>query len=75
MVFSIVSHMMSGYSMPWAMHMTSGDCDLEDANEHGLKLRYGNNVIRVNSDVHVLNKSIMSDSNLDYLQNWSNNAN
>ena len=75
MVFSIVSHMMSGYNMPWAMHMTSGDCALVDANDHGLKLQYGNNVIRINSDVHVLNKSIMSDSNLDYLQNWSNNAN
>jgi hypothetical protein len=57
------------------MHMTSGDCALVDANEHGIKLQYGNNVMRINSDVHVLNKSIMSDSNLDYLQNWSNNAN
>jgi len=74
MVFSIVSHMLPSYNMPWAMHMTSGDCSLIDATEHGLKLQYNNNVVRLNNDVHVLNKNIMSDDNIYKLQQWSNNA-
>ena len=75
MVFSIVSHMMPTYKMPWSMHMTTGDCAIVDANEHGIKFRYSDNIIRINNDIHVLNKNIMSDDNLEYLQNWSSNAN
>lgn len=75
MVFSIVSHMMPAYKMPWPMYMTTGDCAIVDANEHGIKFRYSDNIIRINNDIHVLNKNIMSDDNLEYLQNWSSNAN
>jgi hypothetical protein len=75
MVFSIVSHMMPAYKMPWPMHMTTGDCAIVDANEHGIKFRYSDNIIRINNDIHVLNKNIMSDDILEYLQNWSSNAN
>lgn len=75
MVFSIVSHMLSGNSMPWQMHMTSNDCELIDADTRGLKFQYDNRTIRVNTDVHVLNKNIMSEDTLHQLQNWSINEN
>ena len=71
MVFSIVSHMLPSYSMPWRMWMTSGDCKIIDANHRGLKFNYNNNVMRIKNDVHVLSKDIMSDSNLEMLHHWS----
>jgi hypothetical protein len=74
MVFSIVSHMLPSYSMPWSMWMTSSDCTLIDVDSRGLKFKYNNNVVRINSDVHVLNKDIMSDDNLEKLQSWSSCA-
>lgn len=74
MVFSIVAHMLPSYSMPWRMWMTSGDCEITDANDRGLKFQYSNNVLRVGNDVHVLNKNIMSEDNLHLLQHWSSHA-
>lgn len=71
MVFSIVSHMLPSYSMPWRMNMVSSDCELIDASSRGLKFKYDNNVIRVNTDVHVLNKNIMHKDNLEMLYRWS----
>lgn len=71
MVFSIVAHMLPSYSIPWKMWMTSSDCELINADNRGLKFKYNNNVIRINSDVHVLSKDIMSETNLDLLQQWS----
>ena len=75
MVFSIVSHMLPSYSMPWNMWMTSSDCELIDANSKGLKFLYNNQVTRINNDVHVLNKEIMLEKNLDLLESWSVNDN
>ena len=71
MTFSIVSHMLPSYYMPWKMWMTSSDCSLVDASNTGLKFNYNNNIIRVNNDIHVLGKDIMLDKNLELLSNWS----
>lgn len=71
MVFSIVSHMLPSYTMPWRMWMTGSDCKLIDANNRGLKFNYNDNVIKINNDVHVLSKDIMSDDNLEMLYRWS----
>jgi hypothetical protein len=74
MVFSIVSHMLPSYTMPWRMWMTSSDCKLTDASDSGLKFQYNNNVLRVDNDVHVLNKNIMTEDTLHKLQHWSSHA-
>ena len=74
MVFSIVAHMLPSCVMPWRMWMTSGDCELIDVDQSGMKFQYNNNVVRVNNDVHVLNKNIMQPANLQKLQHWSNYA-
>jgi len=71
MVFSIAAHMLPVYTMPWRMVMTSTDCKLVDANNRGLKFKYNNNTIRVNTDVHVLSKDIMDDHNLERLTQWN----
>jgi hypothetical protein len=71
MVFSIVSHMLPSYSMPWRMWMTGSDCDLVDASANGLKFKYDNNVVRVKNDVHILDKSIMLGDSMDLLNRWS----
>ena len=71
MVFSIVAHMLPSYPMPWRMWMTSSDCQLMDANANGLRFEYNNKTVRVNNDIHVLSKSIMSDQSLDMLHRWS----
>lgn len=74
MVFSIVSHMLPAYNIPWRMWMTSSDCEVTDADSRGLKFEYNNNTIRVSNDVHVLNKNIMNDDSLNLLQHWSSCA-
>ena len=72
MVFSIVAHMLPVYQFPQHMWMTSSDCNLVDADSRGLKFEYNNSVVRVNNDVHILDKSILTDSNkLEMLQSWS----
>ena len=75
MVFSIVSHMLPTYSMPWQMWMTSSDCSLVDANSNGLKFVYDNQVTRIKNDIHVLNKEILLENTLNLLEDWSINDN
>ena len=72
MVFSIVAHMLPVYQFPQSMWMVSSDCDLIGADQRGLKFEYNNSVIRVNNDVHILDKSILTDyTKLELLQRWS----
>ena len=71
MVFSIVAHMLPSYAIPHRMWMTSSDCKIIDANDRGIKFNYNNNTIRINNDVHVLSKDIMSEDNLEMLHRWS----
>jgi hypothetical protein len=72
MIFSIVAHMLPVHQFPQHMWMVSSDCNLIDANHSGLKFEYNNSVVRVNNDVHILDKSILTDSvKLDLLQKWS----
>ena len=71
MVFSVVSHMLPSYDIPFKMWMASADCTIDSANNKGIKIKYGNNVQRINNDIHLLNKDIMRTSNLDILDKWS----
>lgn len=71
MVFSIVSHMLPTVGFAQKMWMTSSDCYFVDANSQGIKFQYNNNVIRINNDVHILSKDIMSEDNLEILHRWS----
>jgi hypothetical protein len=71
MIFSVVSHMLPSYVMPWPMWMTSSDCKLLSADQRGLKLQYNNSVMRIKNDLHVLSKDTMLNDNLEMLQQWS----
>ncbi len=72
MVFSIVAHMLPVHQFAQHMWMVSSDCNLIDANSNGLKFNYNNSVIRINNDIHVLDKSILADDHkLELLQAWS----
>lgn len=73
MVFSIVNHMLSGYTMPFKMWMTGSDCRVTEATPNGLKFNYSGSVLRIKNDVHVLSKEIMLDNNLEMLYDWSKN--
>lgn len=71
MIFSIVAHLLTSYEIAWPMWMVSSDCELIDANSDGLKFKYDSRVIRIKNDLHLLNKNIMLDKNLDLLHAWS----
>jgi hypothetical protein len=72
MVFSIVAHMLPVYQFAQQMWMVSSDCDLIAADHSGLKFKHNNSVMRINNDIHVLDKSILvNDRKLELLQSWS----
>jgi len=76
MIFSIAAHMAKSDVIPFPMWMTSSDCDIEDANNSGLKISYDvagqKHVQRIGTDIHMLSKSIATDYQLlDKLEQWS----
>lgn len=71
MVFSIVSHMLPSYDIPFKMWMSSGDCKLHSVDSRGIKIEYNNNVQRISNDLHMLSKDIMYEHNLEILEQWS----
>ena len=72
MVFSIVAHMLPVHQFAQHMWMVGSDCDLIAADHSGLKFKYNNSVMRIDNDIHVLDKSILvDDRKLELLQSWS----
>lgn len=71
MVFSIVSHMLPSFDMPFKMWMSSGDCNIIHADDTGIKIKYNNSVQRIKNDLHVLSKDIIYNDTLALLDEWS----
>jgi hypothetical protein len=71
MVFSVVSHMLPSYDIPFKMWMTTSDCKIDSADSRGIKFKYNNNILRIRNDLHVLSKDIMYEHNLNMLEKWS----